>query len=161
MNKEKLMNQSFNTTAMSVIIESRTYSDSAFGANDEGEAVFFNKRIVDRMDLQEGQMVFAHCIPNYEDKREHIPWRCIRIEEAMDSDAVEGYIHAVEREDRKDARDKRIADAIRQLIAEHGGSYTLEELSYETGLSVHELEPVVTTASNGFKEVTAYTLVEK
>jgi len=79
----------------------------------------------------------------------------------MDSDAVEGYIHAVEREDRKDARDKRIADAIRQLIAEHGGSYTLEELSYETGMSVHELEPVVTTASNGFKEVTAYTLVEK
>ena len=155
------MNQSFNTTSMSVIIESRTYSDSAFGANDAGEAVFFNKRIVDRMNLQEGDMVYAHCIPNYEDKREQIPWRCIRIEDAMDSDAVEGFVQAVEREERKDARDKRIADSVRQLMVEHGGSYTLEELAYETGLSVHQLETVLTTASNGFKEVTAYTLVER
>ena len=75
------MTQGFNTTAMPVIVDGITNSNSAFGATEAGEAVFFNTRIVQRMNLEEGQMVYAHCIPNYEDKRDQIPWRCIRIEE--------------------------------------------------------------------------------
>jgi hypothetical protein len=71
------MSQDFKTEKMAVIIEGLTYSGSAFGVNDEGEAVFFNSRIVDKMSLGEGIQVEAHCIPNYPDKRDEVPWRCI------------------------------------------------------------------------------------
>jgi hypothetical protein len=43
--------------------------------------VFFNSRIVERMELEEGDEIVAHCIPNYVDKRDDIPWRCIRVDE--------------------------------------------------------------------------------
>lgn len=154
------MNQNFSTTGMSVIIEGATYSGSAFGANDKGEAVFFNSRIVERMELEEGQLVYAHCIPNYEDKRDQIPWRCIRVED-MDSEAVEGFNHAVDREERKEARDARVAKKLKEFMTQYSGAYTIEDLAYETGLSKSEVESVVTVESNGFKEVSAYALVEE
>ncbi len=69
------------TEVKEVIIEETTYADSAFGVTEEGDGVFFNSRIVDRMELEEGDEVVAHCIPNYADKRDEIPWRCIRVED--------------------------------------------------------------------------------
>ena len=70
--------RSFETQKMLVLIEAKTYSGSAFGVNEEGDAVFFNKRLVDRINLQAGDEGEAHCIPNYSDKRDDIPWRCIK-----------------------------------------------------------------------------------
>lgn len=75
------MSRDFKTESMGVLVEGKTYSGSAFGVNDEGEAVFFNSRIVERMELEEGDEIVAHCIPNYVDKRDEIPWRCIRVDE--------------------------------------------------------------------------------
>lgn len=69
----------FQSEQMEVLVEELTYSDSAFGSNEEGDGVFFNQRIVQAMDLEVGDEVTAHCIPNYPDKRDEIPWRCIRI----------------------------------------------------------------------------------
>ena len=93
----------FHSEQMEVLIEELTYSDSAFGSNEEGDGVFFNKRIVDAMDIEVGDEVTAHCIPNYSDKRDDIPWRCIRITRKVPA----GFIHAMDREARKDARDAR------------------------------------------------------
>jgi len=151
------MTQGFNTTAMPVIVDGITNSNSAFGATEEGEAVFFNTRIVQRMNLEEGQMVYAHCIPNYEDKRDQIPWRCIRIEEGMDSDAVEGYLHAMDREDRKDKRHD-IA-IVKKFFEDNDEVWTLEEIASETKLSEDTVESVLELRPDLFKEVTAYVLV--
>jgi len=154
------MTQSFNTTAMPVVVDGITHSNSAFGANEEGEAVFFNTRIVERMNLEEGQTVYAHCIPNYEDKRDQIPWRCIRIEEDMDSDAVEGYLHAVAREDAKDARDERHVATLKRFFKKFDDDiWTLEEISIETGLTEETVKFVIEMRPDLFQEVTAYALV--
>ena len=47
------------TEVKEVIIEETTYSDSAFGVTEEGDGVFFNARIVQRMGLKGGQTVLA------------------------------------------------------------------------------------------------------
>ena len=70
----------FETEEMAVLIEATTYAGSGFGVNEEGDAVFFSKRLMDKVELEEGDEVLAHCIPNYADKREDIPWRCIKCE---------------------------------------------------------------------------------
>ena len=151
------MTQGFNTTAMPVIVDGITNSNSAFGATEAGEAVFFNTRIVQRMNLEEGQMVYAHCIPNYEDKRDQIPWRCIRVEEGMDSDAVEGYLHAMDREDRKDK--KHDTAIVKKFFEDNDEVWTLEEIASETKLSEDTVESVLELRPDLFKEVTAYVLV--
>ena len=74
----------FETTTFNVLIDTTTFAGSCFGANEDGSAVFFNARIVNTLGLQEGELVSAKCIPNYEDKRHDVPWRCVsasRIEE--------------------------------------------------------------------------------
>jgi len=68
----------FETHPMRIMIEDISVAGSAFASNEEGDTVFLNKRIVDRLILEGGEILMAQCIPNYEDKRHSIPWRCIR-----------------------------------------------------------------------------------
>ena len=63
---------------MMVLIEDVSYANSAFGVNESGDSVFFNSRIVTKMDLEIGDKIFSHCLPNYEDKRAKVKWRCLR-----------------------------------------------------------------------------------
>lgn len=74
---------------MRVMVEEVSYSGSAFAANEEGDGVFLNGRIVELLSLEGGEILMAHCIPNYEDKRDHIPWRCVR------ADKIEETIHEI------------------------------------------------------------------
>lgn len=73
------MTNSFETKIMKIMVEEITYANSAFATNEQGDAVFLNTRIVERMNLEGGEILMAHCIPNYEDKRDQIPWRCVRV----------------------------------------------------------------------------------
>ena len=84
------MSQLFESTKVPAIIDVLTYSGSAFAVNEQGEQIFVNARIVDRCDLAEGSEVFAYIVPNYEDKREHIPWRALRVEVPRKIDMVSG-----------------------------------------------------------------------
>ena len=68
----------FETHPMRIMVEDISVAGSAFASNEEGDTVFLNKRIVDRLALEGGEILMAQCIPNYEDKRDLIPWRCIR-----------------------------------------------------------------------------------
>lgn len=80
------MPAAFETTTFNVLIDTTTFAGSCFGATEDGSAVFFNARIVNTLGLQEGELVSAKCIPNYEDKRYDVPWRCVsasRIEEPL------------------------------------------------------------------------------
>ena len=56
-----------------------TYSGSAFAFCQNGDQVFLNARIVEKMDLYEGDKCFALLIENFEDKRAVTPWRAVRV----------------------------------------------------------------------------------
>ena len=71
-------NIKFSTEQMLVIIEDVSYTNSAFGVNECGDSVFFNSRLVKKMALDVGDEIVAQCIPNYEDKRAKVKWRCVR-----------------------------------------------------------------------------------
>jgi len=88
------MNQNFKSEEFGVLIEEWTFSGSAFGVNEEGDAVFFNARLVNKMDIEVGDYVIAHCIPNYADKRDEVPWRCVRVSQRT----PQGFIEAMERD---------------------------------------------------------------
>ena len=74
------------TEVKEVIIEETTYADSAFGVTEEGDGVFFNSRIVQKMGLKGGQTVQAYLVPNFPDKRDSIPWRAMRVEVTHDQE---------------------------------------------------------------------------
>lgn len=70
----------FETEEMVVLIEMMTYAGSGFGINEDGDGVFLSKRLMDKMELEEGDEILAYCIPNFIDKRDEVPWRCIKCE---------------------------------------------------------------------------------
>lgn len=70
----------FDTTKMPAVVETNTFSGSAFAVNSQGEQIFINSRIMERMDLKTGDQVTAYVLPNYEDKRDTIPWRAMRVD---------------------------------------------------------------------------------
>ena len=72
-------NTSFQTHKMRVMIDDMSQAGSAFGSSENGDVVFFNLRLVERMALEIGDIVEAHVIPNYEDKRQDVPWRAIKV----------------------------------------------------------------------------------
>jgi len=88
------MNQSFKSEEFNVLMEEWTFSGSMFGVNSDGDAVFFNARLVNKMDLEVGDEVVAHCIPNYADKRDEVPWRCIRVSNRTPA----GFIAAMDKD---------------------------------------------------------------
>ena len=83
------MRKAFETRNMCVMIESVSDSGSAFGSTDVGESVFFNKRLVEKVELDIGDIVDANVIPNYEDKRHSIPWRAVRVSPQKDQTFAE------------------------------------------------------------------------
>jgi len=83
------MKKTFETTPMKILIEELSYTNSAFGTTEEGVKVFLNSRMVERLNIEVSDIIIAHCIPNYEDKRDNIPWRCVRAEK------IEETIHDI------------------------------------------------------------------
>ena len=80
MNNTQLI-KSFDTIPMKLLVEEISMSRSAFAVNEKGDQVFLNARMVRRMEIEHGEILLGHCIPNYEDKRDHTPWRCIQVEQ--------------------------------------------------------------------------------
>mgnify|MGYP005995390965 FL=1 len=71
-----------NTRRQQIIVEYLTPTGSGFAVTPEGEQVFMNKRLVDAMNVQAGDIYNAFLLPNYPDKRDSIPWRAMRVEPA-------------------------------------------------------------------------------
>tara|TARA_R110000765_G_scaffold43225_2_gene90731 strand:+ start:824 stop:1372 length:549 start_codon:yes stop_codon:yes gene_type:complete len=78
MKRIKTMDRS--TETVEVFVDEITEMGSAFGATSEGEAVFINKRIVNAVGLAHGDRLRAAVLPNYEDKRDGVPWRALKAE---------------------------------------------------------------------------------
>jgi hypothetical protein len=83
------------TLTKDVLVDNITSVGSAFGATIEGEAVFINARIVSALKLKHGDHVRAFVLPNYEDKRDRVRWRAIRIE-VIGSMSAEGPVDATD-----------------------------------------------------------------
>jgi len=115
------MKTTFETTTMNILIEDISYTNSAFGATEEGVKVFLNSRMVERLGLEIGSIMVAHCIPNYENKRDNIPWRCVRGEK------IEENIHEI---NERAMTDKLIKEYMKR---ERHGLFTPQEVSEEFG----------------------------
>jgi len=70
------------TEEANIEIDFLTYSGSAFALCDNGDQVFLNSRIVDKMQLQEGDICKALLLENFEDKKAITPWRAVRVSSA-------------------------------------------------------------------------------
>ena len=68
-----------NIDTKRVLVEELTYSGSAFGVLANGEGVFINSRIVEKMELSPGTAVYAQVLPNFTDKKDNIPWRVVNV----------------------------------------------------------------------------------
>ena len=69
-----------NTRKQQIMVEYITETGSGFAVNPEGEQVFMNKRLIDAMEVEPGNTYEAFLLPNYQDKRDQIPWRAMRVE---------------------------------------------------------------------------------
>ena len=132
------MRKTFETTSMKILIEEVSYTNSAFAINEEGEGVFLNGRMVDRLSLEGGEVRMAKCIPNYEDKRDSIPCRCVRANKF------------IEEENSDDLTAK-----IKKLLDEEGGPLPALEIAQELGLSLETVDLCLADNKN-FDSVPAY-----
>ena len=66
-------------TEADIEIDYITYSGSAFAVCKNGDQVFLNKRLVEKMNLHEGDLCSALILKNYEDKIDTIPWRAVQV----------------------------------------------------------------------------------
>ena len=65
-----------------VFIYSVSFSSNAFGRDASGEnegPIFFHKSQTERFDIKPGDTFRARYVPNYEDRRDNVPWRAIFI----------------------------------------------------------------------------------
>jgi len=71
--------QKLGKSESDIEIEVITYAGSAFAFCNNGDQVFVNARIVEKMELYEGDKCSALLIQNFEDKRAVTPWRAVRV----------------------------------------------------------------------------------
>ena len=136
------MRNTFETTSMRAIIESISHMGSAFGANEQGEAIFFNARLVDKVDLEMGDIVEAHTIPNYEDKRDVTPWRAVRVK-------------VVGKEDLYATRSNSDEEKIKEYLRNEGYAMTASELAEVIEVTEEEVVKCLDGDKN-FTSVPAY-----
>ena len=143
------MRKAFETEVMRVMIEDMSYTGSAFGSNEKGDSVFFNQRLVDKISLEIGDIVEAHTIPNYEDKRHETPWRAIRVAVVGKEDPI------ALPPNRQEEEQIRIKDFLR----DEGYAMTISELAdHLTGIPEDVIEKYLIEDKN-FTPVPAYTWV--
>ncbi len=130
------------TEVKEVIIEETTYADSAFGVTEEGDGVFFNSRIVQKMGLKGGQTVQAYLVPNFPDKRASIPWRAMRVEVTHDQENIE-------------VGPTSLRDKIHRLLKEDHGYWTALEVAEELDVDVKVVDELL-SKDKSVMSTTAY-----
>ena len=66
------------TQELHVLIESVSFKQNCFGVTQEGETVFIGNRIAGFLNLDIGDQVLAHVLPNYENHSARIDYRAVR-----------------------------------------------------------------------------------
>jgi len=81
------MSQSSNTyktngisQVLSAVVDSVSDTGAAFATTKSGEGIFINKRIVEKMMLNDLDEIRAYVVPNYPDMADRIAWRATRVD---------------------------------------------------------------------------------
>lgn len=131
-----------------VLVEYITSTGSGFAITPQGEQVFMNKRLVDTMGVEPGDIYDAFLLPNYPDKRESIPWRALRVEKV---DSKIDLMHAT---------GNKVLEAIQDYMATYDddGLFTAEELSDALEIHIDQVREALTENAQDFARVDAYYL---
>lgn len=140
-----------STRRQQVLVEYLTESGSGFAITPQGEQVFMNRRLVEAMKVEVGDIYDAFLLPNYPDKQAQIPWRAMRVEP---TDAgPQDLKHVV-----NNAIPEAIADYMRDW--DDIGVHLLEEIAEGIDLSEEIVEKILKNNPDMFIPVTAYMLKE-
>ena len=147
-----------NTTRrQQILVEYMTPAGSGFAVTPQGEQVFMNKRLIDAMNVKEGDIYDAYLLPNYPDKQEQIPWRAMRVEPVPFEDTPACIKKMKVQPTQRGAARRDIAFAIKE-----GGRnypYTVENLAEETGLHPEDVAYELENCPEYFVKVDAYMLI--
>jgi hypothetical protein len=62
-----------------ILVEYLIENGSGFAITEEGDQVYLSDRLVDKMNVQPGDVFDAYIMLNYADKRDAIKWRAMRV----------------------------------------------------------------------------------
>lgn len=138
-----------------VMVEYLTDTGSGFAVTPEGDQVFLNQRLVQRMDVQEGEVYEAFLVPNYPDKRELIPWRGVRVEPLKEEEVEE---EAPEKNFPSDLDINK--NMIVGYMSEYDGAWTKEQLCEALDLSPTDVKEAIKAciSDNQIQATVAYVL---
>lgn len=148
-----------STTQAQVLVEYVSDTGSGFGVTPEGDTVFLNSRLMDRMKVKPGDIYNAFLLPNYEDKRGETPWRAMRVEAATLDPHLKNVI--LNSKDQSGFERRLVVD----YMKEYGGVSTTFEISTATGIDPDKVELILNNNKTGsalmFMKVDAYMLLSE
>jgi|TARA_R110002020_G_scaffold311623_1_gene527221 hypothetical protein len=115
------------TKRQEVVIADISYAKSGFGVTQEGQHVFFNKKLVLNLDLKQGDEVLAQVIENYDDKKSVCKYRAIRAEKIYEG-----------KQEANQWSDKNTLDCM-----EEGDLWTIKELAHELKQEEKHIEQLI------------------
>jgi len=62
-----------------ILVEYLTDNGSGFAITERGDQVYLSDRLVEKMNVQPGDIFDAYIMLNYADKRDAIKWRAMRV----------------------------------------------------------------------------------
>ncbi len=133
-----------STKQVQILVEYVTDTGSAFAVTPQGDTVFLNARLVNRMNVEAGDVYNAFLLPNYPDKRDDTPWRAMRVELAPVTPMIDNI--KLSREDQEmleraeyEEKEARIVEYMR----EYGGASTVLELSTALDLEPSDVQSIL------------------
>lgn len=144
------------TKKTQLLVEYLTDTGSAFGVTPQGEQVFMNRRLVEKMNLVGGEVLDAFLLPNYPDKRETIPWRAMRVELPAPDPRLEALRGSID--DQVEALKAEIMDYMTEHPDEDGIAFHPKELSVCLEAELWMVERVLKSNPEVFRRVDAYVL---
>jgi hypothetical protein len=137
-----------STRKQQILVEYLTATGSAFAITPQGEQVFLNKRLVETMGVDAGDIYDAFLVQNYPDKREAIPWRAMRVEPAENKLDL-GHV----------AIDSDLQNIIEYMKGfETGVAFTVAELADELSMPYDTVEDLCEKHKDIFTQQSAFSL---
>ena len=129
-----------DTRTETATVEYISYSNSGVARTEEQDGIYINMRIVEKLDLKEGEQVRVTMVPNYYDKVEEVPWRATRVERtgSHNLEDLNGFVPIIRNILEESARDC-LSDGV-DTDELHTYGWTAEELSKELNLKEEEVE---------------------
>tara|TARA_R100001443_G_scaffold30122_1_gene43630 strand:+ start:408 stop:842 length:435 start_codon:yes stop_codon:yes gene_type:complete len=123
------------------VVEEIVFSGSAFAVTKDGDGIFINSRIVDKLGLKPGDSIQAYIVPNYPDKADQIKYRAMRASLVSQVNPVEEGLHKI-------AGNGSLPSRITRLLKEDEALWTLSEICEELAESEQDVYTALATLPN-------------